>query len=83
MTILYCFLYYSFVVLVIYSVVVIPFLVRLTSAYMGDYPPKRIIFWTRYADLWVSFFKLLSPRFRRSLSCSMRPMTEEDRKEAG
>ena len=81
MLILYCSLYYSFVGLLIYSVIIIPLLVGFASAYAGDYPPKWKTFWARYADAWTGFFKLLSPRFRRSLSCSMRPMTEEDRKE--
>lgn len=76
LTLLYCSLYYSFVGLLIYSFIIIPFLVGLVSAYVGDYPPKPKKFWVMYADLWLGFFKLLSPRFRKSISCSVRPMTE-------
>ena len=81
MSILYCSLYYSLVGLLIYSVFAVPLLVGLISAQCGYYPPKWKRFWMDYADIWLGFFKLLSPSFRRSIGCSMRPMTEEDRKE--
>lgn len=61
-----------FVGLLIYSVFVTPFLVGLTSAYVGDYPSKWRNLRKRYADLWLGFFRFLSPHFRKSLNCTMK-----------
>lgn len=74
-------LYWFFAGLLIYSLFV-ALLTYICFSCASEYPPSWKRFYVLYIDIGLFLFKLLSPRFRKSFNYSVRPMTEEERKEA-
>ena len=74
-----------FVGLLIYSVVVIPVFTVATSAFVSEGYVCDLLLDGKVSGRYILNYGLVFstsiPSFRRSISCSMRPMTEKDRKE--